>query len=154
MNNLVRLDAQKLATLLNLAGVLMLDLVLGVNPRLFHAEIPASTNDMQNLQPLSTVNPEYPAKAVARNIQGWVQVQFAIDEKGAVVQDSVVVVDAEPPRLFNESAQRAVQQFKFPPKIIDGIAYSVTGVQCVFRYVLEGNQYSNQGLHLDSSVPM
>jgi len=99
------------------------------------------------LQPLSTVIPQYPTRAATREIEGWAQVQFTVDPSGNVVENSITVLDAEPPDIFNRSAIRAAAQFKFSPRVLNGIAVKVQNVQYVFRYALnESDELNRQGL--------
>ena len=60
-----------------------------------------------------------------------------MDGLGNVVEDSIVVVDAEPPNIFDRSSVRAAARFKFQPRVVDGVGVEVRGVQYVFRYELE-----------------
>ncbi|MFM1895081.1 MAG: hypothetical protein RLZZ385_155 [Pseudomonadota bacterium] len=90
--------------------------------------------------PLVNVTPEYPTRAASRGIQGWCQVSFTVDENGNVLEDTIVVVDAEPADIFDRSSIRAAARFKFQPRVRDGKGVAVPGVQYVFRYVLEGEQ--------------
>ena len=87
--------------------------------------------------PLVNVTPQYPTRAASRGIQGWCQVSFTVDGDGNVVEDTIVVVDAEPPNIFNRSSIRAAARFKFQPRVQDGVGVPVPNVQYVFRYVLE-----------------
>jgi len=89
--------------------------------------------------PLVNVTPEYPTRAAQRGIEGWCQVAFTVDGDGNVVEDTIVVVDAEPPGIFDRSSIRAASRFKFQPRVKDGVGVAVPNVQYVFRYVLEGN---------------
>lgn len=89
--------------------------------------------------PLVNVTPEYPTRAAQRGIEGWCQVAFTVDGDGNVVEDTIVVVDAEPPGMFDRSSIRAASRFKFQPRVKDGVGVAVPNVQYVFRYVLEGN---------------
>jgi len=87
--------------------------------------------------PLVNVTPQYPTRAASRGIQGWCQVSFTVDGDGNVVEDTIVVVDAEPPNIFDRSSVRAAARFKFQPRVQDGVGVPVPNVQYVFRYVLE-----------------
>ncbi|MBT8147377.1 MAG: energy transducer TonB [Gammaproteobacteria bacterium] len=87
--------------------------------------------------PLVNVTPQYPTRAASRGIQGWCQVSFTVDGDGNVLEDTIVVVDAEPPNIFNRSSVRAAARFKFQPRVQDGVGVAVPNVQYVFRYVLE-----------------
>lgn len=88
--------------------------------------------------PLVNVTPTYPTRAASRGIEGWCQVSFTVTETGGV--RDVVVVDAEPPEIFDTASIRAAEKFKFQPKVVDGKGVEVPNVQYVFRYQLEGEQ--------------
>ena len=87
--------------------------------------------------PLVAIAPQYPTRAAQRGIEGWCLVSFTVDGQGGVVEDSIIVVDAEPPSIFDRSSTRAAVRFKFQPRVQDGIGVEVTGVQYLFRYQLE-----------------
>ncbi len=86
--------------------------------------------------PLVAVAPQYPTTAAQNSIEGWVLVSFTVDEAGDVIEDSIDVVDADPPRIFNRSSMRAAARFKFQPRVTDGVGVPVSGVQYLFRYRL------------------
>ena len=96
------------------------------------AGIGASDGEML---PLVNITPTYPTRAAQRGIEGWCQVEFTVTAEGGV--EDVVVVDAEPAGIFNNSSIRAAQRFRFQPRVVDGQAVPVPGVQYVFRYQLE-----------------
>ena len=89
--------------------------------------------------PLVAIAPQYPTRAAQRGIEGWCLVSFTVDGLGNVVEESIVVVDAEPPDIFDRSSERAAARFKFQPRVRDGQGVSVPGVQYLFRYQLEDN---------------
>ena len=88
--------------------------------------------------PLVSVAPQYPTRAASRGTQGWAMVSFTVTETGGV--RDVEVVDSEPPGTFDNSAIRAAEQFRFKPRIIDGEAVAVPGVQYVFRFTMNDQQ--------------
>ncbi len=90
--------------------------------------------------PLVNVTPEYPTRAASRGIEGWCQISFTVDGSGNVVEDTIRVVDEDPPNTFDRSSIRAATRFKFQPRVKDGVGVAVPNVQYVFRYVLEGEQ--------------
>ncbi len=90
--------------------------------------------------PLVNVTPEYPTRAASRGIEGWCQISFTVDGSGNVVEDTIRVVDEDPPNTFDRSSIRAAVRFKFQPRVKDGVGVAVPNVQYVFRYVLEGEQ--------------
>lgn len=93
-----------------------------------------SASDAEYL-PIVVIQPQYPNRALERGIEGWCQVMFTVDENGGV-QDAVVV-DADPPDIFNSAALRAVARFKFNPRTKDGQPVKTPGVQYVFRFNLD-----------------
>lgn len=120
---------------------LLMMAVLVFNPVLLaqdggHQPDPENRRVDQELMPLHTEEPVYPEEASVNDIEGWVQVRFTISGEGAVVADSVSVVDAEPAGVFEESARAAIQEFRFQPLVVYGEPLSVPNVQYVFRYDL------------------
>ncbi len=87
--------------------------------------------------PIHRVKPVYPERAAARGITGWVQVNFTVTAQGDVVQDTIKVVDSEPRQFFEASAVEAIAQFKFKPRMRDGVAVEDTNVDYLFRFELE-----------------
>ena len=59
---------------------------------LSNASISATDGDYL---PLVAIAPQYPTRAAQRGIEGWCLVSFTVDGNGNVVEDTIVVVDAE-----------------------------------------------------------
>lgn len=76
---------------------------------------PASEGD---IVPIVRIEPQYPREALLKGVEGWVKVRFTILPDGSVSDPSVV--DAEPARLFNREAIRAILRWKFKPRVVDG----------------------------------
>ncbi|MDX1454290.1 MAG: energy transducer TonB [Gammaproteobacteria bacterium] len=68
--------------------------------------------------PIVQVQPRYPREALRNCITGSVKLEFTILEDGSV--EDPRVIEADPPRLFNREAERAILRWKFKPRIIDG----------------------------------
>ena len=64
------------------------------------------------------VLPRYPSRALSRGIEGWVLLEFAIDELGLAVNP--VVIESEPTGIFDRAATSAVKRWKYRPMIEDG----------------------------------
>jgi protein TonB len=77
--------------------------------------------------PLERVPPKYPARAANRHIEGWVKIEFTITTSGTV--KDAVVVEAEPAEVFGEAALKAIDQWLFKEKIVDGVAVEQRAVQ-------------------------
>ena len=95
-----------------------------------------SSSDGEYL-PLVIIAPQYPTRAAQRGIEGWCEVSFTVDALGNVIEDTIVVVDAEPPNIFDRSAIRAAARFKFQPRVVNGQAVEVAGAGYVFTFILE-----------------
>ena len=89
-----------------------------------HLGGPASDADVI---PLVRVLPQYPPRASARGIEGWVVVEFTITAAGTVKDP--IIIDADPPGIFNRAMLRAIRKWKYKPKIEDGIAVERMGVR-------------------------
>lgn len=88
-------------------------------------------NDTEML-PIVIIQPQYPTRALTRGIEGWVHVMFTVTPTGNVVNP--VVVDADPPEIFNNAALRAVERFRYNPRVVRGEPVAVDGVQYVLRF--------------------
>ncbi len=62
--------------------------------------------------------PAYPFLARQREIEGFVQVRFLVDDRGQV--SDVTVLDASPAGIFEQSVLQAVPTWRFEPGKIDG----------------------------------
>ena len=89
----------------------------------------------REVTPLVRINPEYPRRALQRNIEGWVQMQFAITAAGTI--KDVTIVDSEPQKIFDEAAVQAVQRWRYNPRVVDGVAVERVGVRVLLRFELE-----------------
>lgn len=66
------------------------------------------------------VPPNYPRRARQAKLEGYVTMQVDIRADGSV--SDVEVIEADPPRLFDEAAMQAMQRWRFRPKMVDGEA--------------------------------
>lgn len=79
--------------------------------------------------PLVRIQPQYPREAAIRRLQGWVKIEFTITPSGGVSNPRVV--DAEPSRVFDREAIRAILKWKFKPRVIDGVAVERRATQTI-----------------------
>ena len=89
----------------------------------------------RDVLPLVRVPPDYPPRALSRNIEGWVQVRFTISPTGTVKDAKVIA--AEPPGLFDDAALKSIARWRYNPKVEGGQAVERVGVQTVIRFELE-----------------
>ncbi len=85
--------------------------------------------------PIVRINPKYPPVAARDGLSGWVKLSFTIDEVGQVID--VQIVDAEPKRVFDKEAVRALKGWKYQPQVENGIAVKQTGMQVQLDFNLE-----------------
>ena len=82
-----------------------------------------------DIVPVVIIRPIYPREAAMNGTEGWVKVEFTITEVGTV--KSPRVVDAQPPRIFNREAIRAILKWKFKPRVVDGVAVERRATQII-----------------------
>lgn len=81
------------------------------------------------------IDPKYPPQAAKDGIEGWVKLSFTIDATGAVID--VQVLDAEPKRIFDREAIRALKAWKYQPQMKDGKAIVQQGMQVQLDFSLD-----------------
>lgn len=87
--------------------------------------------------PMVRVPPQYPERALQRGIEGRVLIEFTISRSGSVKNPKVVAY--EPSTIFNKAAIKAVKQWKYNPKIVNGKAVEQPGVRIAIPFRL-GNE--------------
>jgi protein TonB len=87
-------------------------------------DIGAGASDSDSI-PIVTVPPQFPLRAAERGIEGWVYFEFTITAAGTVKDP--VVIDSDPPRIFDRAGMRAIRKWKFRPKVVDGKAVESKG---------------------------
>lgn len=80
----------------------------------------AQISGSQQAMPLYRVDPNYPAKARKRRAEGFVIIKFNIDPQGKPVD--LEIIDANPKRLFEQEAIKALKQWRYQPKLEFGKA--------------------------------
>jgi protein TonB len=88
--------------------------------------------------PIVRIEPKYPIQAARDGKEGWVQLSFTINALGGV--EDVKVIKAQPKRVFDKEAKRALRKWKYKPKIVDGKPLVQEGmtVQLDFKMNSEG----------------
>jgi len=77
---------------------------------------PVSSEDLSASRLIHRVEPQYPAEATARHIQGLVTLEVQIGGDGVV--RNITVVDGDP--VLAEAALQAVRQWRYRPYSVDG----------------------------------
>ena len=86
---------------------------------------PWTGND--DYQPLFKRAPTYPRSALQRNTEGFVVLEFTVDEMGFV--RSPKVVDSEGGSAFHKPSLEAAREFRYAPRFVDGKAVPVDNVR-------------------------
>jgi protein TonB len=84
--------------------------------------------------PIVRVAPVYPARALSRGLEGYVDMSFTVTTAGTV-RDPIVLFSTS--SLFERSATRAVMKFKYKPRVVDGIPVDVSGVKTRISFQIE-----------------
>ncbi|MBS3797608.1 MULTISPECIES: energy transducer TonB [unclassified Pseudoalteromonas] len=86
--------------------------------------------------PIVKVSPVYPRRALSRGIEGYVIVEFTVTKQGTVRDPKVL--KAEPESIFDRAAMDAALKFKYKPRIVNGEAVEVGGVQNRISFEING----------------
>jgi protein TonB len=86
--------------------------------------------------PIVKVAPIYPQRALSRGIEGFCVVQYTVTRQGTI-RDPFVIEDQCTSSLFHRASVQAALKFKYKPRVIDGQAVEVPGVQNKFTYEIE-----------------
>ena len=86
--------------------------------------------------PIVKVAPIYPQRALSRGIEGFCVVQYTVTKQGTI-RDPFVIEDQCSSSLFHRASIQAALKFKYKPRVLDGQAVEVPGVQNKFTYEIE-----------------
>ena len=86
--------------------------------------------------PIVKVAPIYPQRALSRSIEGYCVVQYVVTRNGTI-REPFVVEDQCTSSLFHRASVQAALKFKYKPRVIDGQAVEVPGVQNKFTYEIQ-----------------
>jgi protein TonB len=84
--------------------------------------------------PIVRVAPVYPARALSRGIEGYVDMGFTVTTTGTV-KDPVVLFSTS--SLFERAASQAVLKFKYKPRVVDGQPVEVPNVKTRITFKIE-----------------
>lgn len=87
-----------------------------------------------DVRPIVRVEPKYPIDAARNGIEGWAKLSFTINTIGQVTD--VKVIAAEPKRVFDREAARALKKWKYRPQVIGGIPVAKSNMVVVLDFKL------------------
>ncbi|WLH04567.1 energy transducer TonB [Pseudomonas lurida] len=92
---------------------------------------PAPAFDSRQYQPLSKEAPDYPERALDKNIEGDCSVEYTVNTQGRV--ENPRVLDGCHP-LFMRPSLAAANTFRYQPRIVEGKAVAVPAVRNTFHF--------------------
>lgn len=101
-------------------------------PTLSGNDVNFSVSD-RDAQPLVRIEPQYPMRAAERGVEGTCTVTFDVTPDGVTTNISVLSCSSS---LFQRDSIRAVERWRYQPKIVDGVAVRRTGVVTEFNFQL------------------
>lgn len=94
----------------------------GISVSMPKFKAPKSLFDLKELdripQVIYRVSPIYPYSAKRRNVTGYITIQFVVDSAGKV--GNITILKAKPKGVFEDSAKKAVQKWRFKPGYYQG----------------------------------
>lgn len=93
---------------------------------------------VEGFLPIEMVTPEYPAAALHKGVEGWVQVEFTIDANGTITQPTII--GHSPSRIFDRAVLAALKKSRYRPQLLNGEPVVVQGVTEIFRFTLSPHQ--------------
>lgn len=95
---------------------------------------PLTTHHDGPLVAMVRVQPAYPPRAIAMNLDGWVIVRFDVTADGLVTNATAVESSH---RVFEKAAIDTVRKFRYKPRVVDGQPQPTTGLQNLFRFEID-----------------
>lgn len=93
---------------------------------------------VEEFLPIVKVAPEYPPEAAEIGLEGYVIVEFTVNEEGSV-EDPFIVESSSP--IFEQAALDAARKFKYQPRLVNGVPVKVPGVRNRITYVVEHDDF-------------
>ena len=84
--------------------------------------------------PIVKVAPIYPRRAQTRGLEGQCLIEFTVTSTGTTKDAFVVECTSS---LFKKASVNAALKFKYKPRVVDGVAMDVPGVQHIITFKLE-----------------
>lgn len=81
----------------------------------------------RQMVPLVRATAPYPARALQRGIEGFVELSFTVNAQGRV--EDPVVLYAEPEGYFERSALNSIQKWQYSPAMDNGVAIPVHDIR-------------------------
>ena len=96
----------------------------------------AEKAEIRSYAPINKSAPDYPRRALSRQLEGDCTVEYTVLQNGQV-KDPRIVPGACEEQIFVRPSLAAAKDFIYKPRMINGQAVSVPGVRNTFRYRME-----------------
>ena len=104
----------------------------------------------QDYKPIFRLAPQYPGELLARGVEGFVEFEFTIDEKGFVQNPTIIRSTRDNTRdsrsvkrlgsrtelSFEAAASEAIKRFRYAPRFVEGEAVAVDSVKTRISFKL------------------
>ena len=101
-------------------------------PQLNSDSVNFSVSD-RDAQPLVRIEPQYPMRAAERGISGSCWVRFDVTPDGTPTNINIYQCDSS---LFESASRRAVERWRYNPKVENGVPVARRGVETRFDFQL------------------
>lgn len=85
--------------------------------------------------PIYVAQPKYPSRAITHGKEGYAVVEVIVTTIGDV-RDPVLIEEWPKGWKFGSAALKAAKKLKYNPRVVDGVALEVSGVQYKFTFQL------------------
>lgn len=103
-------------------------------PRVTNPTINPYSTSSTEARPIVRIEPKYPLDAARDGVEGWVRLSFSITANGSV--DNISVLEAEPKRIFDRAAKKALSKWKYKPNMLKGQASTQDGLMVMLEFKL------------------
>ncbi len=101
---------------------------------------PIQYNDDKQPKRTYTLDAKYPQEAYEKGQEGWVWLDFDIDQSGAV--KDVEILDSFPDNTFNRAIYNAVRRWRYEPYMVNGKAQVYRNRSLIYHFTtFKGKRY-------------
>lgn len=73
--------------------------------------ISTASADLDGPRPITRETPEYPFAALRHGVEGWVVLEYTVNERGQVIKPRII--EATPPGVFDRAALKALSRWRY-----------------------------------------
>ena len=101
-------------------------------PQLASDSVSFSVSD-RDAQPLVRIEPQYPPRAAERGVEGTCAVRFDVTPDGTPTNVTIMSCSSS---MFERASIRAVERWRYNPKVENGVPVARRGVETQFNFEL------------------